>query len=57
MYGDQFGEFVCGYWGLKVNNLQFDEMMYIVPACPEKTYFDLTAQWQLPPNVFPFFKI
>ena len=36
MYGDQFGEFVCGYWGLKVNNLQFDEMMYIVPACPEK---------------------
>ena len=20
MYGDQFGEFVCGYWGLKSNN-------------------------------------
>ena len=19
MYGDQFGEFVCGYWGLKTN--------------------------------------
>ena len=18
MYGDQFGEFVCGYWGLKI---------------------------------------
>ena len=41
----------------RVNTIQFDEMMYIVPACPEKTYFGLTAQWQLPPNVFPFFKI
>ena len=20
MYRDQFGEFVCGYWGLRVNN-------------------------------------
>ena len=36
------------------NTMQFDEMMYIVPACAEKTYFGLTAQWQLPPNVFPF---
>ena len=35
------------------NTRQFDEMMYIVPACAEKTYFGLTAQWQLPPNVFP----
>lgn len=36
------------------NTMQFDEMMYIVPACAEKTCFRLTAQWQLPPNVFPF---
>ena len=21
MYRDQFGEFVCGYWGLKVQNI------------------------------------
>ena len=21
MYGDQFGEFVCGYWGLRVKSL------------------------------------
>ena len=21
MYGDQFGEFVCGYWGLRVKGL------------------------------------
>ena len=23
MYGDQFGEFVCGYWGLKGLNAGF----------------------------------
>ena len=22
MYGDQFGELLCGYWGLKVNRAQ-----------------------------------
>ena len=22
MYGDQFGEFVCGYWGSKVKSLK-----------------------------------
>ena len=22
MYGDQFGEFVCGYWDLKVNQFR-----------------------------------
>ena len=23
MYGDQFGEFVCGYWGLKGKNVNY----------------------------------
>ena len=23
MYGNQFGEFVCGYWGLRVKNENF----------------------------------
>ena len=24
MYGDQFGEFVCGYWGLKGQENELD---------------------------------
>ena len=27
MYGDQFGEFVCGYWDLKCQKLY-------IPLCP-----------------------
>ena len=27
MYRDQFGEFVCGYWGLKVNSLANREIL------------------------------
>ena len=29
MYGDQFGEYVCGYWGLKVNQTKFSKGAFI----------------------------
>ena len=31
MYGDQFGEFVCGYWGLK--SLQGLTVQYLETQC------------------------
>ena len=35
MYGDQFGEFVCGYQGLRVNygnTYGFEQLMALVPG-------------------------
>ena len=43
MYGDQFGEFVCGYWGLHSNNVAM-QMHHLNPLSPN------TDQCQFSPN-------
>ena len=34
MYGDQFGEFVCGYWGLRVKSLTRSRYVVTVQIKP-----------------------
>ena len=39
MYGDQFGEFVCGYWGLRVKSLTRSGYVVTVQIKPLQQYF------------------
>ena len=53
MYRDQFGEFVCGYWGIKqpVTREEFGNY-YIKGQCSERSTltmkFSLDKKWRLP---------
>ena len=42
MYGDQFGEFVCGYWGLKVNSVP------VYCCCGGSLAASVACSWALP---------
>ena len=57
MYRDQFGEFICGYWGLKGYNfwdrLGGQAYFWLVNSCPD--YYQVQVQVQV--HLFTLFQL